>query len=382
MRRLTHRPSAVPRLAAAAGLSAVALLTALVIPSGGLTGLDRRFRGRRCRADGYKKAYAAKAAEKTSAAQGSGTIFRADGTHPHPNALVDDGHSHSHNDPATKNAVSRAALTTDAETADPTTPTQARLAVGAAADQRDEPEPALSNVPVSPPHAASPTNRYNMFNACYGLQSSRTGRWLTDSNVPTFAAASSGAGTPLYFKPTALGRYMLYSPDRTYLDGGRSPVGYAASPSPTSDWVVQMPRSGLFSFQIPGHGYLTDGPDNATMSGTPTLLRLRLAQRLHRVPRGHHQRLGQPVLRRQQHPGGAWLHRRAHPRDGLRVPRRRGALRPALVAVRRRDGAQGLPRPLDDQRLRRPDGELPVRHQRPRPGRLADVQGLAGARSP
>ena len=39
MRRPTHRPNAVPRLAAAAGLSAVALLVALVIPSGGLTGL-------------------------------------------------------------------------------------------------------------------------------------------------------------------------------------------------------------------------------------------------------------------------------------------------------------------------------------------------------
>ena len=40
----------------------------------------------------------------------------------------------------------------------------------------------------APPTRASPTNRYNMFNACYGLQSTTTGRWLTDTNVPTFAA--------------------------------------------------------------------------------------------------------------------------------------------------------------------------------------------------
>jgi hypothetical protein len=269
MRPLAHRSRAAHQLAAAAGLSAVAVLVAFVIPSGGLG-------GQAAGADGYKKAYAAKVGNKQSAAQGSGTIYLADGTHIHPNALTDDGHAHNHNDPATKNAVSRSAPTTDDETADPTTPEQARLAVGAAAAQRDETEPTLSNVPVTPAHAASPTNRYNMFNACYGVQSAKTGRWLTDSNVPTFAAASQNAGTPLYFKPTALGRYMLYSPDRTYLDGGQATAHYASAPSPTSDWVVAMPTAGQFTFQIPGKGYLTDGPSNATISSSPTPMKLRL----------------------------------------------------------------------------------------------------------
>ncbi len=36
-------------------------------------------------ADGYKKAYVAAANNQRSAAQGSGTIFLADGTHIHPN---------------------------------------------------------------------------------------------------------------------------------------------------------------------------------------------------------------------------------------------------------------------------------------------------------
>ncbi len=270
MRRLT-RSSAGRRLVAAAGLSAVALLAAVVVPSGALDGLAAK-----AGADGYKRAYAAKAANKQAAAQGSGTVFLADGSHIHPNGLVDDGHGHTHNDPATKNSVSRSAPTTDQETADPTTPEQARLAVGAAADQRDQAEPALSKVPVSPAHTATPTDRYNMFNACYGLQSARTGRWLTDANVPTFAAATQSAGTPLYFKPTALGRYMLFSPDRTYLDGGAATAKYAAGPGPTSDWVVQMPKAGQFTFQIPGKGYLTDGASNATISSTPTLVKLRL----------------------------------------------------------------------------------------------------------
>jgi hypothetical protein len=268
MRRSTPHSSAGRRLVVAAGLSVGALVAAVVIPSGALGGHGGAV------ADGYKKAYAAKVGNKQSAAQGSGTIYLADGTHIHPNGIVDDGHGHNHNDPATKNSVSRAAPVTDADTADPTTPEQARIAVGAAASQRDETEPALSHVAVSAPQPASPTNRYNMFNACYGLQSATSGRWLTDANVPTFAAATEGAGTPLYFKPTALGRYMLFSPDRTYLDGGKATATYASGPSPTSDWVVQMPKAGQFTFQIPGQGYLTDGASNATISSTPTLLKL------------------------------------------------------------------------------------------------------------
>ena len=193
MRPLAHRSRAAHRLAAAAGLSAVAVLAALVIPAGGLGGLADG--SKNPGADGYKKAYAAKVGNKTAAAQGSGTIYLADGTHIHPNGLVDDGHGHSHNDPATKNSVSRSAPTTDEETADPTTPSQARAAVGAASEQRSQSEPKLSNVPVSAPQAATPTDRYNMFNGCYSLQSARTGRWLTDTNVPTFSAASEGAGT-------------------------------------------------------------------------------------------------------------------------------------------------------------------------------------------
>ena len=97
------------------------MLVAVVIPSGALCGI-----GQAAGADGYKKAYAAKAANTQSAAQGSGTIYLADGTHIHPNALGDDGHDAQPQRPGTKNAISRTAPATDDETADPTTPAQAR----------------------------------------------------------------------------------------------------------------------------------------------------------------------------------------------------------------------------------------------------------------
>ena len=242
-------------------------MAAVAIPSGALFAREGS-----ARSSGRRTATSRPTRSKTKTlrakAQGSDTVYMPDGTHLHPNSLVDDGHGHSHNDPKTKNAVSRAAVTTDAETADPTTPQQARAAADDAAEQRRQSEPKLSSVPVAAARTATPTNRYNMFNSCYGLQSVKTGRWLTDSNVPTFAAASENDGAPFYFKPTALGRYLLYSADRRYLDGGYATAGYAASPGPSNDWVVQMPKSGQFTFQIPGKGYLTDGASNATITGT------------------------------------------------------------------------------------------------------------------
>jgi hypothetical protein len=261
-----HTP-ARRRLAAAIGISVGAVVAAVALPSGALAGLSA------AQSDGYKKTYVAAANNQRSAAQGSGTVYFADGTHLHPNGLID---GHNHNDPRTKNSVSRTAPVTNAETADPTTPEQARVATRAAAAQRSEAEPQLSSVPVSPAHAATPSNRYNMFNACYGVQSTRTGRWLTGANTPTFTASTIGAGEPFYFKPTALGRYMLYSRAGTFLDGAQSAVTYAAQPGPTNDWVATMPGAGLFRLAIPSKGYLTDSASRATLGAAGTPLRLKL----------------------------------------------------------------------------------------------------------
>src|SRR4051812_23442097 len=197
MLRENARASAARRLIVVSALTLGALVAGFVVP-GAFFGSQTSGHGPSGLADGYKKTYVAQAkntrATARAGAQGADTVYLPDGSHIHPNGLVDDGHNH--NDPATKNSVSRSAPTTDAETADPTTPRQARLAEDDAARQRNQTEPALTHVPVSATHAATPTNRYNMFNGCYGLQSTTSGRWLTDTNVPTFAAASESAGTP------------------------------------------------------------------------------------------------------------------------------------------------------------------------------------------
>ncbi len=256
-RSSTDRSRAGRRLVVAVGVSIGAVLAAVVIPSGALSAFEGR-------PDGYKLAYVAATSKKISAAQAAGTIYLADGTHLHPNGLVD---SHDHSDPRTKNAISRTAPVTGEATTDPTTPEQARASVGAAEEQRSQTEPTLSNVPVSATHTSTPADRYNMFNACYGVQSTRTGRWLAGGATPTFTATSMSAGDPLYFKPTELGRYLLLSRAGTFLDGAQPSVTYAAKPGPTNDWVTTMPTKGRFRFAIPGKGDLTDAAGKATLTG-------------------------------------------------------------------------------------------------------------------
>jgi hypothetical protein len=267
------RSRSARRLVFAVGISVGAVLTAVVIPSGEFADLTG------AKPDAYKSSYVAKAKNEQSAAQagsqGAGTIWLPDGTHLHPNGVVD-GDSHNHNDPKTKNAVSRSATVTDEETADPTTPTQARTAEAAAAAQRAQAEPTLGHVPVSASHTTTPVDRYNMFNACYGLQSTRTNRWLTAGTTPAFTAGAIDAGEPVYFKPTALGSYLLYSRAGTFLDGSAPAVKYVAKPGWSNNWTVTMPSKGLFKFGVTSKGFLTDTAGAATMTSGGTLFRLRL----------------------------------------------------------------------------------------------------------
>ena len=258
------------RLAFTVALSAGAVIAAVTVPAG-LSNASSA-------PGSYRDAYVAAAEEV--AAPSSDTSAEAH-THPASATGSSDGHDHDHNDPATKNSVSRSAETGTSAAADRTTARQARRATASAAVQRAQSEPRLTKVPVSATHTKTPSNRYNMFNACYGLQSARTGRWLTDLSAPAFTAGKLSAASPLYFKPTTLGRYLLYSGQRTYLDGGQPTTSYAATPGPSNDWVVTMrtkgPKKGQFRFAVPGKGALTEGAaGRATMTSAGTPLRLRM----------------------------------------------------------------------------------------------------------
>jgi hypothetical protein len=215
-------------------------------------------------ADALKKTYAASAANAVAKKAADPVRYNVDGTHTHLPGMP----THDHNNPATKNSVTRVtAAEADGDISDPTTPEQAAANARAAAEQRDQVDPTLTHVPVDPPQPAVPTDRYNLFNACYGLQSTLGHGWLQGTTAPAFTATAIGAGTPLYFKPTELGRYLLYSPSATYLGkvGLAGKVGYAARAGKPTNWTVTKVSAGQFRLFLPGSGYLAASATRAAV---------------------------------------------------------------------------------------------------------------------
>jgi hypothetical protein len=141
---------------------------------------------------------------------------------------------HNHNDPATKNALSRAG-DVGADVADPTTAEEARRNAAYVASERTTADPQLTTAPVTAPRAVHPQNRYAMANGCYTL---------------------TRGGDPLFFKPTALGRYLLYDKSREFVSAGGA---RAADPSPSTEWRTTR-KGKRFTFHN-GTGTLRVGGD-------------------------------------------------------------------------------------------------------------------------
>ena len=124
---------------------------------------------------------------------------------------------HDHNDPKTKNAVSRAGeVGTDVR--DPSTFLTRARARSTVAAQRKMKDPTLAHVRAVQKRLKRPQDRYAMANGCYGL-----------------------GGQKIYFKPTDLGQYLLYTADRQFLVNG----GKAAAPSEVAIWSARQRKHGF-----------------------------------------------------------------------------------------------------------------------------------------
>ena len=232
----------------------LAVMAAMVVFSGGgqpSTG----------QADALKKSFDASAA---NAAAQAGETYNADGTHAHdPGAPP-----HDDNDPNTKNSVSRSAPTTDGDTTDPTTPAAAARSIANAAKQRAQSEPKLGNTAIDAPQPSIPTDRYNLFNACYGVKSTATGKWL---NGLAFSSSTLKNASPIFFKPSSLGHYMLFTRAGTFFSGNSKNAVIATAPGPKVDWIVTQAGKGSFRFFRKGSGYLQaqSGLSIATFADAP-----------------------------------------------------------------------------------------------------------------
>src|SRR3954471_17378479 len=82
-------------------------------------------------------------------------------------------------------------------------------------------------VAASPAQAAKQQTRYSLVHGCYALKSG-------GKAVP--------GGEHVRMQATALGSYLLYRPDRTFLAAQDGAVAPASDPSPAADWVVKGKR--------------------------------------------------------------------------------------------------------------------------------------------
>lgn len=189
---------------------------------------------------------------------------------------VDESKPHSHHDPATKNAVSRAPQTAD--TADPTTFTQALAHASSVLAQREEPDPTLVTTKSAPARAAVPPDRYAMAGGCYALQSTATGKWVTRAgSVYRTAGASISAAEPFHFQATDLGTYLLYGRSKLFVGATvLNTIGATANPSARSDWTVVKSGS-TFTFTLPAKKVALGTSASGTLvnrTATPFALKL------------------------------------------------------------------------------------------------------------
>jgi hypothetical protein len=194
-----------------------------------------------------------------------------------------DGHTHDHDNPLTKNSISRTTGDVEtADTADPTTPVQAAVDTAAVARQRSEPAPRLVPLSAAPHRRAVPQNRYAMASGCYGLQAVRNGRWVARAG-DGFAASRGlrARALPLHFQATDLGKYLLYGTRKDFVSRGGSALGRddtvrsASTPSESGDWTVTR-RGSTYLFRLggTGKGLTVAGDGTLAMRSTPSAFRL------------------------------------------------------------------------------------------------------------
>ena len=155
------------------------------------------------------------------------------------------GSTHRHDDPATKNSLSRAGETGGA-TQDPTSAAEKRRHTAYVARQREARSPRLTTTRVTSPRSARPQTRYAMANGCYALRAG--GRYVAaDGDRLAMTGRTRDHALPLFFKATDLGTFLLYGPARDFVSSADPDVRLAGTPSTDTEWTVRK-RGSAFTF--------------------------------------------------------------------------------------------------------------------------------------
>ena len=286
-----------------------------------------------------------------------------------------------------KNAISRAPLTD--ETQDPTTATQALAHADAVSEQRAEPDPDL--VPTQSaelrPHAEVPEDVYAMAGGCYALQSTTNDKWIARSGsgyVASAARCRRRRAVPLPgHRPRQLPAVGLRT--RTSSVRPRAVVVRPRRTRPRPPTGPSTQSGSSFVFTLPSTKQSlkagTNGKLATAKAGTP--FKLKLTTGCPAWPEVDVNVTGDPF-------GGSTTHQEVRGyldghTHGMAFEFLGGDVHcgrpwhPYGVAAALKDCPDHAAR----QRRRRGAGELHPHRlagRHARPGRLADVQGLAGAR--
>jgi hypothetical protein len=169
---------------------------------------------------------------------------------------------HDHNDPRTKNLISRAGF--EEGTVDPTTAAERAASASYVERERALPDPQLTTVPAYPDHAVAPAHRYAMAGACYTLQAPGGAYVVRDGSAVAVAKVPVADAAPFYFKATRLGGYLLHVSDGVLAAEGED-AAIVAEPSPAADWTVQKSDSGTYTFRtVSGARLVASGADLST----------------------------------------------------------------------------------------------------------------------
>ncbi|WP_157572474.1 peptidase M19 [Nevskia soli] len=109
----------------------------------------------------------------------------------------------------------------------------------------------------------APQTRYDMANRCFALQSVAQNTYAVHNSDGSYtaSAATVAAGEPFFMKPTALGKYMFYAKDATYLAVSGSGVGSAKVPAEAVDWTVDLDAANHYTvFSASANKSLTVDP--------------------------------------------------------------------------------------------------------------------------
>lgn len=105
---------------------------------------------------------------------------------------------------------------------------------------------------ITQPSQVEPLNRFNLANSCFAIQSVASGQFVSKNTDGTYSVASSTAGNaePFYMKPTALGKYMVYTTDAFLMRGAGTAINSAQAFADDIEWTVTEQTGSAETFRL------------------------------------------------------------------------------------------------------------------------------------